>query len=307
MTARAAGNSERSDSVSAKAELQQVAQAVNARLEALVDARTVDAPRLANAMRHALLAGGKRVRPALCVFAGRLFDVDDDASLKVGVGLECLHTYSLVHDDLPAMDDANERRGKPTVHRAFDEATAILAGDALQALAFRCLADPDLALPNRAKAELCFGLAEAAGLAGMCGGQMLDLTAGAMHDLKAVETLQSLKTGALIRFSCEAGAIAGGASDSDRERLRRFGDLIGAAFQIRDDLLDVDGDPAVVGKDLRRDADLQKATFVAQLGIEGAQQRLHQHVGEAEAIVSTYGQGAEPLRRLAVFIGARQN
>jgi len=284
-----------------------VQPAVEAELERLVPDDGHAAPRLATAMRYALHAGGKRVRPLLAVLSGRLFDVPDAVTIRIGAAIECLHTYSLVHDDLPAMDDATERRGRPALHRAFDEATAILAGDALQALAFAALADPTLPLRGEARAQLAFGLAEAAGIGGMCGGQMLDLEAGGASDVDDIRNLQALKTGALITFACEAGAIAGAAGASDRAALKAYGRAVGAAFQIRDDLLDVEGDASLVGKDLGRDQAQAKATFVHVLGLEGARRELTQQVDTAVAALARFGDAAAPLEELARYIAARAN
>ena len=278
---------------------------VEAELERLVPTDGVAAGKLARAVRYALEAGGKRVRPLLAVMSGRLFDVPDVATVRIGAAIECLHTYSLIHDDLPAMDDAAERRGRPALHRAFDEATAILAGDALQALAFRALADPTLPLRGEARARLAFGLAEAAGIEGMCGGQMLDLDAGTATDVEAVRDLQARKTGALITFACEAGAIAGAAGESDRTALKAYGRAVGAAFQIRDDLLDVEGDASLVGKDLGRDEAQDKATFVHVLGVEGSQRELTRQVDMAVAALARFGDAAAPLEELARYIAAR--
>ncbi len=278
---------------------------IEAELDRLVPAEGHAAGRLAAAMRYALHAGGKRVRPLLAVMSGRLFEVPDLATVRIGAAIECLHTYSLIHDDLPSMDDAAERRGQPALHRAFDEATAILAGDALQALAFRALSDPTLPLRGEARAQLAFGLAEAAGIEGMCGGQMLDLAAGAEADLDAVRTLQALKTGALITFACEAGAIAGAAGTADRSALKAYGRAVGAAFQIRDDLLDVEGDAALVGKDLGRDEAQAKATFVHVLGVEGSTRELNRQVDAAVAALARFGDAAAPLEELARYIAAR--
>jgi farnesyl diphosphate synthase len=278
---------------------------IEAELARLVPTDGVAAGKLARAMRYALEAGGKRVRPLLAVMSGRLFDVPDVATVRIGAAIECLHTYSLIHDDLPAMDDAAERRGRPALHRAFDEATAILAGDALQALAFRALADPTLPLRGEARARLAFGLAEAAGIEGMCGGQMLDLDAGTATDVDAVRDLQARKTGALITFACEAGAIAGAAGESDRTALRAYGRAVGAAFQIRDDLLDVEGDASLVGKDLGRDEAQDKATFVHVLGVEGSQRELTRQVDMAVAALARFGDAAAPLEELARYIAAR--
>lgn len=280
---------------------------VEAELDRLVPPDGHDAPRLAAAMRYALGAGGKRVRPLLVVLGGGLFDVPERVLVQIGGAVECLHTYSLIHDDLPVMDDALERRGKPALHRAFDEATAILAGDALQALAFATLTDPELGLTGAVKAELACGLAVASGAAGMCGGQMLDLEAGATTDVDGLRRLQALKTGALITFACEAGAIAAGAGAADRAALRAFGRAVGAAFQIRDDLLDVEGDARLVGKDLGRDVVQAKVTFVSALGLDGARRELRSEVDRGMAALERFGDTAAALNELARYIAARSS
>ncbi len=278
---------------------------IDAELARLVPETDAAAPRLAAAMRYALMAGGKRVRPLLTALAGRLFAVDEATAVRIGAAIECVHTYSLIHDDLPAMDDALERRGKATLHKAFDEATAILAGDALQALAFEALVADTLALGDGQKALLVGGLARAAGLGGMCGGQMLDLEAGRTTSLDDVRQLQALKTGALIVFACEAGAIAGAAGEGERQALVDYGRAIGLAFQIRDDLLDVTGDAQAMGKDLGRDVAQEKATFVSCLGLDRATAALAQEVARAEAALVGFGDAARPLAELARYIAAR--
>ncbi|MEO1090691.1 MAG: polyprenyl synthetase family protein [Pseudomonadota bacterium] len=284
-----------------------VTPAIEAELAAIVPEAGLEAPRLGAAMRYALMAGGKRVRPLLTVLCGRPFAVPEPVTIKVGAAVECLHTYSLIHDDLPAMDDAAERRGRPSLHRAFDEATAILAGDALQAVAFERLAAEDLDLPADAKVALVRGLGQAVGLGGMCGGQMLDLEAGSGTTFDGLRTLQALKTGALITFACDAGAIAGGAGASERRAVCDYGRAVGAAFQIRDDLLDVVGDPALVGKDLGRDEIQAKATFVSALGVDGASRELASAVEAAETAVAPFGESARPLQELARYIAARSS
>ncbi|MEZ5862818.1 MAG: polyprenyl synthetase family protein [Geminicoccaceae bacterium] len=230
---------------------------------------------LVRAMRHAALGGGKRLRAFLVKATGDLFGVPAEQSLAVGGAIELLHAYSLVHDDLPAMDDAAMRRGRPSCHKAFDEATAILAGDALQALAFELLADGVPGIDDATSRALVLGLGRAGGAAGMCGGQMIDLEAGSLAlDLAGIRELQALKTGALIRFSCEAGCLLGRASDDDRQALLAYGERLGLAFQISDDLLDLRGDPVLVGKDVGHDADQGKATFITALGLDGAEAEL---------------------------------
>ena len=232
--------------------------------------------------------------------------------MRAGAAIECLHAYSLIHDDLPAMDDDDLRRGRPTAHRAFDEATAILAGDALQTLAFEALADPATDASAETRVQLCAGLARAAGLAGMVGGQMLDVAAEtqAVPPTRAdVERLQAMKTGALIRFSVEAGARLAGAGGAALASLVDYGAAVGAAFQIADDLLDLDGDSATLGKRAGKDADRHKATLVAALGPEGARQRLAALVAGARAAIDAADLGAsgDVLRATADFVANRKS
>jgi farnesyl diphosphate synthase len=289
--------------------LQAVADIVEATLERLLSpaprpGEITRPERLLTAMRHAALGGGKRVRPFLLVESAGLFGVAGDAVAEAAAALECVHCYSLVHDDLPAMDDDDLRRGRPTVHRAFDEATAILAGDALLTIAFDILAD--LAVDADVRVALVGGLARAAGIGGMAGGQMLDLAAeGTAFDQAAVRRLQGMKTGALLRFSCEAGAILGGASDADRARLVSFGEAVGRAFQLADDLIDVTGEAAVAGKATAKDAERGKATLVAILGVDAARERLDTLVADAVETVTPFGARADMLAEAARFIGAR--
>ena len=241
--------------------------------------------RLIAAMRYATLGGGKRLRPFLTVETARALGRADKGSRRAGVAIECIHAYSLIHDDLPAMDDDDLRRGRPTTHRAFDEATAILAGDALQALAFEILADPATDASAEVRAALCAGLARAIGLAGMVGGQMLDLEAErstAPLSVAAITQLQAMKTGALLRFSVEAGARLAGADPAASAALSAYGRAIGAAFQIADDILDAEGDAATLGKRVRKDAERNKATLVGALGVEGARRELACLVEQAE-------------------------
>jgi farnesyl diphosphate synthase len=260
--------------------------------------------RLLAAMRHAALGGGKRVRPFLLVESAGLFSVTGEPVTEAAAALECIHCYSLVHDDLPAMDDDDLRRGRPTVHRAFDEATAILAGDALLTIAFDILSDLDVDVAIRV--ALIGGLARAAGLGGMAGGQMLDIAADDKTlDEAAIRRLQSMKTGALIRFACEAGAILGEAADADRDRLIAFGKTIGQAFQLADDLIDATGDAATAGKATAKDAEQGKATLVAILGVDAARARLELLVSEAIEALKPFGARATVLADAARFIGSR--
>lgn len=256
-----------------------------------------------DAMRYATLGGGKRLRAFLAVESASMFDVDRIGALRAGASVECLHAYSLAHDDLPAMDDDDLRRGKPTTHKAFDEAIAILAGDSLQTMAFDILADPATHPDGEVRSELCLGLARAAGGIGMVGGQMIDIaaeTAAEPFNLPTITRLQALKTGALIRISAEAGAIL--AKDPDaRKSLAKYAQHLGLAFQIRDDLLDVEGDEDVTGKRLQKDAVAGKATFVSILGIEGARKAAQDEVDAANGALDAFGNRANGLRDAAKF------
>lgn len=263
---------------------------------------------LLTAMRHGALDGGKRLRPFLVKQSAALFGEAAEGILRVGAAIECVHCYSLIHDDLPAMDDDRTRRGKPTVHVAHGEASAILAGDALLTLAFDILADEATALPDAAARRLLLGLARASGLGGMAGGQALDLgaeTRDSPLDVPDVEQLQAMKTGALLRFSCEAGAIAAGASEDDIARLRRFGEVLGLAFQIQDDLLDQTADAATLGKAAGKDAARGKATLPSIHGIEWSRRRLADLVDEAAALLEPYGERADMLLQTTRFIAER--
>lgn len=264
-------------------------------------------PPLLAAMRYAVLRGGKRLRPALVVETARLFGCEGDGVLRAAAAVEFLHGYSLVHDDLPAMDDDDLRRGRPTVHRAFDEATAILAGDALQTLAFDILADPATDPDPSVRADLVLGLARASGLGGMAGGQMLDLEAET-HRLaeQDIVTLQEMKTGALIRFACEAGPIIAGASSDDIARLSAYGRKIGLAFQLADDLLDLTADAAMLGKAAGKDAAKGKGTLPSLYGEDWTRARLAELVAEAEALLSPFGARADILKAAAHFVANRE-
>jgi len=262
--------------------------------------------RLAEAMRYAVLGGGKRLRPFLVMESARLCGVPDDEAVNAAAALECVHCYSLAHDDLPAMDDDDLRRGRPTLHRAFDEATAILAGDTLLTLAFEIMADPTTHKDAAVRAELGLLLARAAGGAGMAGGQMLDLAApgGTLTEADVLH-LQAMKTGALIRFGCEAGAVLGGASAQQRQALRDYGATLGQAFQLADDLLDVEGDAAVVGKATAKDAGAGKATLVGLIGVDEARARLAQLEAKARAALKPFGCEGHILAEAAAFVANR--
>lgn len=262
--------------------------------------------RLMDAIRHAVLAGGKRFRPFLVIECAALFDAVDVDVYRVASAIECLHCYSLVHDDLPAMDDDDMRRGLPTVHRAYDEATAILAGDALLTMAFDIIASEDTALPAPVKARLVSGLARSAGVGGMVGGQALDLAAASdAPDEMGVIRLQAMKTGALIRFSCEAGALVADAAPAERERLGEFGSAIGLAFQLADDLLDLTGRPETVGKATGKDARSGKVTLASLNGVEWTRDQLRGLVEQANELLEPFGERADMLRACARFVAYR--
>ncbi|HUH49906.1 MAG TPA: farnesyl diphosphate synthase [Mycoplana sp.] len=290
------------------------AEDVEATLAALLSpdlcaGETARPERLMAAIRHGVLNGGKRLRPFLVIESAALLgDGFASAALRVGAALECVHCYSLVHDDLPAMDDDDLRRGQPTVHIAFDEASAILAGDSLLTLAFDILAAPETALADRLKIELVLSLARAAGIGGMAGGQALDLAAEKMApDEAGIVTLQAMKTGALIRFACEAGAIIADADDATRDRLKRYGKTVGLAFQLADDLLDLTADAETMGKATGKDAARGKGTLVSLRGQAWAENRLNELVGEAEALLAPFGERANILVEAARFIANRRS
>jgi farnesyl diphosphate synthase len=263
--------------------------------------------RLLAAMRHGVLNGGKRLRPFLVLESAALFGADGEAILRVAAALECVHSYSLVHDDLPAMDDDDLRRGQPTVHKAFDEAAAILAGDALLTLAFDIIADPATELDAKTRIALVGRLARAAGIGGMVGGQALDLAAERdAPDEAGIIRLQAMKTGALIRFACEAGAIAANAAQADVERLAEFGSAVGLAFQLADDLLDHTSTPQAMGKATGKDAAAGKATLVALHGEDWARRQLDGLVTQAGDLLTPYGDRATILMATARFIAERQ-
>jgi farnesyl diphosphate synthase len=256
---------------------------------------------LVAAMRYAAVGGGKRLRPLLACASADLFDVPDRYALRAALAVECIHVHSLVHDDLPCMDDDALRRGKPTVHVAYDEATAVLAGDSLLALAFEILCDPQTHPEPGVRAELTCELARAAGAAGMAGGQMLDLLPALDADVVAITRLQRLKTGALIGWAVEAGAILGGASPEQRTSLRGYAQKLGLAFQIADDLLDASGDEETVGKALRKDEAQGKVTFVTLLGPERARRQAEALVEQAIEHLRCFEERAELLAELARF------
>ena len=298
--------------------LDTAAKEIESVLEKLLSAAPVEGElsrpaRLIEAMRYSSLGGGKRFRPFLVVESAALFAVPRSRALMAGAALECVHCYSLVHDDLPAMDNDDLRRGQPTAHKAFDEATAILAGDGLLTLAFDILSRIEMHPDAAVRIDLVGSLARAAGLGGMVGGQMLDLQAEGRFagnvplklDESSVRTLQAMKTGALLRFACSAGGILGSANAAQRKALDRYGSAVGQAFQIADDLLDLEGDPALVGKQTGKDAVAGKATIVGMLGAPGARARLKELVAEAEDALAPFGKTAEILIEGARFVAER--
>ena len=285
-----------------QSEMARVQREIDAFLDHLLEIPPDPRVPLYEAMRHAAIGGGKRLRPLLVAAACGLFHTDRSRAVRVGAAVECVHVYSLIHDDLPAMDDDDIRRGKPTVHRAFDEATAILAGDSLHALAFEILADEATHEDPFVRTELVTALARAAGPSGMAGGQMMDLGAAAASlDISAVTRLQQLKTGALIGFCLEAGAIMGRVPAEGRTPLRGYARDVGLAFQIADDLLDEEGSEAKTGKRVGKDRARGKETFVSLLGRERARQQAELLVGQAVAFLDRYGAEADLLREIARF------
>jgi len=293
-------------SLSLKPALDRISAEIDRQFDLLL--KVPDDPRkpLFDAMRHAAIGGGKRLRPLLTVATAELFNVDRARALRVATAIECIHVYSLIHDDLPAMDDDDMRRGKPTVHKVYGEAAAILAGDSLHALAFEILAEEATSPDPFVRSELIYELARASGPNGMAGGQMMDLAAEEdVFDLPTVTKLQQLKTGALIAVSVEAGAILGRIPPEGRVSLRGYARDIGLAFQIADDIIDEEGDEALVGKALRKDAGAGKATFVSLLGIGRARDQAAALVEQAIAHLQIYGQEADPLRAVARYIVER--
>jgi len=292
------------DELQFHARLSQAATRTEEALERLLPS---DDTTLGAAMRYGVLSGGKRLRAFLALESAELFRAPMPQALRAAAAAECVHAYSLVHDDLPCMDDDDIRRGKPTVHVKWDEATAVLAGDALQTLAFAILAAQQSGIDPRVQTRLIARLAEAIGAQGMVGGQALDIaaeTANAPLDLDAVTDLQALKTGALIIWAAESGAILG---RSDTGPMRSYAADLGLAFQIRDDILDLEGDAELAGKKLRKDGEAGKATFVSLLGIDGARERARDLVERACDTLAPYGSAAENLRLAARFAVARAN
>jgi farnesyl diphosphate synthase len=278
------------------------AAALDSVLQAVLPQPEGGQARVQEAMRYAIFAGGKRLRPFLVLHSGRLFGVDDSRSLRVGAAIEALHTYSLVHDDLPCMDNDDLRRGRPTTHKAFDEMTAVLAGDALLTIAFEILSDARTHPSAEVRCHLIARLAEAAGHNGMIGGQVIDMQADSGFGTEDVIHLQRLKTGQLFEFSCESGPILAGASAEDRARLRAYAEEMGVVFQITDDLLDVTSTAEKTGKKVGKDAQAGKATLVSLLGIEGARAEAARRAERAVAALGPHAERTPELSGLPRFL-----
>lgn len=289
-------------------QLKAFAGRIEAYLDHLLPSGEARAPHLVEAMRYALLAPGKRMRPFFVAESARLFGIDERQALQAGSAIECVHCYSLVHDDLPAMDDDDLRRGRPTVHKAFDEATAILAGDALLTFAFEILGAEATHPDASVRIELVSELAKAAGISGMAGGQMLDLEAESARigDIDRIITLQAMKTGALFRFACRAGAIMGKAGPAEREALTLYAGKVGLAFQIADDILDVEASSATLGKTAGKDQAAGKATFVDLLGLAGAKAEAQKLAGQAKDAMRLFGAKAHVFAAAADYVVGRE-
>lgn len=264
--------------------------------------------RLVDAMRHGALAGGKRLRPLLVTQTAALFDIEEDATRAAGIAVEMVHCYSLIHDDLPAMDDDDIRRGRPTVHKAYDEATAILAGDTLLTHAFGVLASPECHPDPTIRSQLVTELVAGAGAGGMAGGQMMDLEGErGGFSLDDITTMQAMKTGALIRAAVRMGAILGGASEAELAALTVYGESAGRAFQLADDILDMTATPEQMGKATQKDAARAKPTLVARIGVEAAERHLGDTIHKALSALAMFGGKATALRDMAMYFAQRQN
>jgi farnesyl diphosphate synthase len=288
------------------ARFREVADRTHAALDALLPKAVGPEARLHEAMRYAALAPGKRLRPFLTLESGRLFDAEETTLLRAAAAIECVHTYSLIHDDLPCMDNDDIRRGQPTVHRQFDEATAVLAGDALLTQAFEILAEPATHRDPQMRCLLIAGLARASGAQGMVAGQTIDMGGGDPSDMAAVARMNRLKTGALILFAVEAGALVGAAPDDARHALVRYANDLGVLFQMVDDLIDADGAAAEAGKAVGKDAAAGKVNFVTVLGVEGTRQRVQLLAAQARQHLGLFGSRARLLCDAVDFIVDRR-
>lgn len=288
--------------------IKETAAEVRAEIDRLLPVPSTPEKRVVEAMRYSVLAGGKALRPFLVMQSANLFGVERAKALRVAVALEMVHCYSLIHDDLPAMDNDDMRRGQPTCHKKFDEATAILAGDALLTRAFGVIANDDCLFEPAVRCQLVAELSKAAGMSGMIGGQMLDILAEHMDDMDLPEIirLQQMKTGRLFAYACEAGAIMGKASYEQRQVLKAYARDIGLAFQIADDILDVEGDAESMGKAVRKDLDAHKATFISLLGLEQAKEQANALSYQSIASLECFDEKADYLRDLARFIVERK-
>jgi farnesyl diphosphate synthase len=288
--------------------LADIALAVNGELDRLLSVPACAEARVLEAMHYATMNGGKRIRPYLVVMSARMFQVASPHAYRVAASLEMLHSYSLVHDDLPAMDNSDLRRGRPTTHRCYDDATAILAGDGLLTKSLALLADPATHPKAEVRCALIAALGAAAGERGMVGGQMIDLMSeNATLDLEAITYLQDLKTGAIIRYAAESGAILGERPDAERAALSAYARALGLAFQIVDDVLDAEGDSHLTGKPTGADASAGKATFVSLLGVEGAKAKAKEMGAEAYRQLERFGSQADPLRWMIEYVLTRRS
>lgn len=290
-----------------EARLKETAERITLALDSLLPAEQGSETRLLGAIRYAALGGGKRLRPFFTLEAGRLFDADEGALLRAACAIECVHTYSLVHDDLPAMDDDDLRRGRPTVHRKYDEATAILAGDALLTFAFELLAEPATHSDPQMRCKLITGLAKASGAQGMVAGQAADMAGDDIgSDLIAVTRMNRLKTGALINFAVEAGGMIGCAADAEKAALSRYAHDVGLAYQMRDDLLDAEGVVRDTGKAVGKDKARGKVNFVTVLGADATRDRISMLASQAKAHLGLFGPRARTLLDAVDFIVDRR-
>src|SRR5690554_357726 len=289
-------------------EMARVAEAIDGQFDRLLTVPDDARAELYESMRHAVIGGGKRLRPLLVMTTARLFNVDDRCCLRAAAAVEAMHVYSLIHDDLPCMDDDDTRRGKPTAHKAFGEAQAVLAGDALQTLAFELLSDERTHTDPFVRAEMVACLAKAAGASGMVGGQMMDIVAETTSfDLQTVTRLQQLKTGALISASVEIGAILGRVAIEGRKGLRGYAHDLGLAFQIADDIMDVEGNEELAGKALQKDKAAGKQTFLTLMGLERAREQAQILVDQAKSHLKAYGAEADLLRAIAEYTVQRNH